>query len=134
LSKDHSGFSTSGSSVYTFNTNTLSARTRGSATAEFALTLPTLVIVLALVAAFLVGTVQSIRCQEAAREIARALAAQDVSDYEVIARTIAGSTAGLEITEEGEFVRVKVTAQIFHLPLGLIPPVIQGEVMTYSVG
>jgi predicted hydrocarbon binding protein len=91
-------------------------------------------IVLALVAAFLVATVQSIRCQEAAREIARALAAEDVSNYEVIAQTIAGSTAGLEITEEGEFMRVKVTAQIFHLPLGLIPPVIQGEVLTYGDG
>jgi hypothetical protein len=87
-----------------------------------------------LVTAFLIGTVQNIRCQEAAREVARALAAEDVTNYEVIAKTIAGSTAGLEITKDGEFTRVKVTAQIFHLPLGLIPPVIQGEVITYNSG
>ena len=88
------------------------AREAGFVTAETAVVLPVLVALTAvLVWGVLVGAAQ-IRCVDAAREAARAAARGDPAGQVMgVAQAVAPAGARIEVSEQGESVRVVVSAE-----------------------
>ena len=98
------------------------AECRGAVTAEFAVALPSVVLLLALLLAGSAAGVTQLRVEEAARGGARALArgaaAGEVGD---IVRRLAGETAGSEVTLDGGWLRVTVSGRVPGAVGTLIP-------------
>lgn len=91
-------------------------RDRGSVTAEVALALPAIVLVLlALLGATAVGTAQ-LRCADAARAAAReaALGQADAGVVQV-AQSIAGVESDVSVVRDGAWVRVRVGRTVLAL-------------------
>jgi Flp pilus assembly protein TadG len=92
-------------------------RSRGSVTAEFAVVLPVLVILLAAVLAAGAAGVAKLRCIDAARSAARLAARHEPSSVALDAARSAGPQgASVQLSTVGELVRVQVTARV-RLPL-----------------
>jgi hypothetical protein len=98
------------------------AACRGAVTAEFAVALPSVVLVLSLLLAGSAAGVTQLRFEEAARGGARALA-RGAAAGEVggIVRRLAGETAGAEVTDDGEWHRVTVSGRVPGAVGALIP-------------
>ncbi|WP_116449622.1 TadE family type IV pilus minor pilin [Blastococcus litoris] len=89
-------------------------------TAETAVVLPVLLLVLAGVVAAVVVVGAQLRCVDAAREGARAAArGEDAASVAALVRRAAPEGAVTRVGTEGEEVRVTVTARI--APLGPVP-------------
>jgi Flp pilus assembly protein TadG len=93
------------------------SRTRGSVTAEFAVLLPGMALLLAAVLAAGSAATAQLRCIDAARSAAR-LAARHESQSSVLAagRSAAPAGALIQVSEAGDQVRAQVRAEI-SLPL-----------------
>lgn len=95
---------------------------RGAVTAEFAVALPGVLLLLALLLAGAAAGVTQLRLEEAARAGARALArGESPVAVEGIVRTLAGASATAAVTEEGEWLSVTVADKVGG-PLGSTLP------------
>jgi hypothetical protein len=84
---------------------------RGAVTAEFAVALPAVIFLLALLLAGAAAGVTQLRLEEAARAGARAVARGDnTADIDVIVRRLAGQTAGSVVAADGEWISVTVSS------------------------
>lgn len=94
---------------------------RGSVTAEFAVTLPVIVLVIALGAAVLAACGRQVRLQDVAADAARLVARGEpaVRADAVVAQAVAGATVAF--SEHGGLVCAAVTAPA-HLPVPLPVP------------
>lgn len=106
------------------------AETRGAVTAEFAVALPSVVLLLALLLAGSAAGVTQLRVEEAARGGARALArGAGAGEVGEIVRRLAGDTAGAEVTVDGEWHRVTVSGRVPGAVGSLIPWVLSASVL-----
>lgn len=98
-----------------------SGRQRGSVTAELAVALPSLTVLLALLLlAALIGVTQ-LRLEESARSAARALARGDPAATAVAAvRQIAGHDAVVTVSRAGGYVRAEVSIRVSGPLSGLV--------------
>ena len=99
---------------------------RGAVTAEFAVMVPSVVLLLALVLGLTSASVARASCSDAARAVARMLVVERSAPIgagllEATARDIAGPTASVAVEESGDFVRVTVTAAVGRGPGQLLP-------------
>jgi hypothetical protein len=95
---------------------------RGAVTAEFAVALPSVVLLLALLLAGSAAGVTQIRIEEAARGGARALArGAPVGEVGAIVRRLAGETAGSTVALDGEWLGVTVSGRVPG-PVGSLIP------------
>lgn len=86
---------------------------RGSVTAELAVGLPAVVIVLVAVLVLAASALTQLRCADAARAGARAAAiGEDTSEVRATATRVAGSGAQVAVGREGEWVTVSVSAAV----------------------
>jgi Flp pilus assembly protein TadG len=91
---------------------------RGAVTAEFAVVLPAVVALLAMLLAGAAAGVTQLRIEEGARAGARALArGEDPAAVERTVRTLAGGTASASIAAEGGWFSITVTDRVGG-PLG----------------
>lgn len=98
------------------------AACRGAVTAEFAVTLPVVVALLAMLLAGAAAGVTQLRIEEGARSGARALArGEDPATVAQTVRTLAGGTAAATVVAEGEWFNVTVTDRVGG-PLGTSIP------------
>jgi len=98
------------------------AACRGAVTAEFAVTLPVVVALLAMLLAGAAAGVTQLRIEEGARSGARALArGEDPATVEQTVRTLAGGTAAATVAAEGEWFNITVTDRVGG-PLGTSIP------------
>src|SRR4051812_27613022 len=106
---------------------------RGAVTAEFAVALPSVVLLLALLLAGSAAGVAQLRVEEAARGGARALA-RGAAAGEVggIVRRLAGEAAGSEVTVDGEWVGVTVSGRVPGAVGSLIPWALTATAWTRS--
>lgn len=82
---------------------------RGAVTAEFAVALPAVLLLLALLLAGAAAGVTQLRLEEAARAGARALArGEDPAAVQGIVRTLAGTSATASVAADGEWLSVTV--------------------------
>jgi hypothetical protein len=87
-----------------------SENARGAVTAEFAVALPAVLLLLALLLSGAAAGVTQLRLEEAAHAGVRALArGEDAAAVEVIVRTMAGASATASVTADGEWLIVTVT-------------------------
>ncbi len=94
----------------------------GAVTAEFAVALPAVLLLLALLLAGASAGVTQLRLEEAARAGARALArGEDPAAVQGIVRTLAGTSATASVAAEGEWLSVTVAAGVGG-PLGATVP------------
>ncbi|MET3203596.1 MULTISPECIES: TadE family type IV pilus minor pilin [unclassified Arthrobacter] len=95
---------------------------RGAVTAEFAVALPAVLLLLALLLAGASAGVTQLRLEEAARAGARALArGEDPSAVQGIVRTLAGTSATASVAADGEWLSVTVADGVGG-PLGATVP------------
>ena len=99
---------------------------RGAVTAEFAVMVPSVVLMLALVLGLTSASVARASCSDAARAVARMLVVERsapirAGQLEAAARDIAGPSASVAVEEAGDFVRVTVTAAVGRWPGQLLP-------------
>jgi len=92
-------------------------RSTGAVTAEFAVLMPVLVVILSLTLAAGAAGVAKLRCIDAARSAARLAARHESSSTALTAaRSAAPDHASIRLAAGGDLVRVEVTAQV-PLPL-----------------
>ncbi len=95
---------------------------RGAVTAEFAVALPAVLLLLALLLGGAAGGVTQLRLEEAAHAGARALArGEDPGAVESIVRMLAGTSATTSVAAEGEWLSVTVADRVGG-PLGTTVP------------
>jgi hypothetical protein len=95
---------------------------RGAVTAEFAVALPAVLLLLALLLAGSAAGITQLRLEEAARAGARALARGDGdAAVEDIVRRLAGNSASAAVATEGEWLSVTVTGRVGG-PVGSLIP------------
>lgn len=86
---------------------------QGAVTAEFAVALPAVLLLLAMLLAGAASGVTQLRLEEAARAGARALArGEDPAAVEGIVRTLAGMSATASVTADGEWLSVTVADRV----------------------
>jgi Flp pilus assembly protein TadG len=94
------------------------ADSRGAVTAEFAVTLPAVIALLAMLLAGAAAGVTQLRIEEGARAGARALArGEDPAAVERTVRTLAGGTASASVSAEDGWFSITVTDRVGG-PLG----------------
>jgi Flp pilus assembly protein TadG len=94
------------------------ANDRGAVTAEFAVALPAVLLLLAMLLTGAAAGVTQLRLEEGARAGARALArGDDSAAVERIVRTLSGASASAAVAAEGEWLSVTVTDRVGG-PLG----------------
>ncbi|WP_251039926.1 TadE family type IV pilus minor pilin [Arthrobacter sp. ISL-72] len=99
-----------------------SGKDRGAVTAEFAVALPAVLLLLALLLAGSAAGITQLRLEEAARAGARALArGEDAGAVDGIVRQLAGASASSSVVAEGEWLSVTVFARVSG-PVGSIVP------------
>lgn len=99
-----------------------SGASRGAVTAEFAVTLPAVVALLALLLAGAAAGITQLRLEEGARAGARALArGEDPAAVERTVRTLAGGTATASVTAGGGWFTITVSDRVGG-PLGTTIP------------
>lgn len=95
---------------------------RGAVTAEFAVALPAVLLLLAMLLAGAAAGITQLRIEEAARAGARALArGEGTATVESIARRLAGDTATAAVSTQGEWLDVTVSARVGG-PFGAVIP------------
>lgn len=95
---------------------------RGAVTAEFAVALPAVVLLLAMVLAGSAAGVTQLRFEEAARAGARALArGESAADVDRIVRRLAGESAGSAVTSDGDWSSVTVSGRVQSAVGSLVP-------------
>lgn len=95
---------------------------RGAVTAEFAVALPAVVLLLALLLAGSAAGVTQLRLEEAARAGARALArGEDAASVDVIVRRLAGASAASAVASDGEWLSVTVSGKVPGAVGALLP-------------
>ncbi|MBN9102263.1 MULTISPECIES: TadE family type IV pilus minor pilin [unclassified Pseudonocardia] len=93
-------------------------RDRGAVTVEAALALGTLVVFLALALGALAAVTDSLRCVDAARELARFAARGEPERGRAVAARLAPADARFDLTHDGDTVSVEVSAVLLSpLPL-----------------
>jgi Flp pilus assembly protein TadG len=91
---------------------------RGAVTAEFAVALPAVLLLLAMLLTGAAAGVTQLRLEEGARAGARALArGDDSATVERIVRTLSGASASAAVAAEGDWLSVTVTGRVGG-PLG----------------
>ena len=91
---------------------------RGAVTVEAALALSTLVVFLALALGALAAVAESVRCVDAARELARLAARGEPERGRAVAARLAPDGARLDLTRDGDTVSVEVSTELVApLPL-----------------
>lgn len=99
-----------------------SGKDRGAVTAEFAVALPAVLLLLALLLAGSAAGITQLRLEEAARAGARALArGEDAGAVQGIVRQLAGASASSSIVAEGEWLSVTVSGRVSG-PVGSMVP------------
>lgn len=94
----------------------------GAVTAEFAVALPAVLLLLALLLSGAAAGVTQLRLEEAAHAGARALArGEDQAAVEGIVRTMAGASATASVTVDGEWLSVSVADRVGG-PMGATVP------------
>lgn len=94
----------------------------GAVTAEFAVALPAVTLLLALLLAGSAAGVTQLRFEEAARAGARALArGESAGSVEGIVRRLAGESAGLLVVSDGEWLSVTVSGRVPGSVGSLVP-------------
>jgi hypothetical protein len=97
-------------------------KARGAVTAEFAVALPAVLLLLAMLLAGVAAGVTQLRLEEAARAGARALArGESAAAVEGIVRTLAGASATTAVAADGEWLSVTVVDKAGG-PLGSTVP------------
>ena len=95
---------------------------RGAVTAEFAVALPAVLLLLALLLAGSAAGVTQLRLEEAARAGARALArGEDAAAVDAIVRRLAGNTASSAVASGGGWLSVTVSARVPGAVGSLLP-------------
>lgn len=95
---------------------------RGAVTAEFAVALPAVLLLLALLLAGSAAGVTQLRLEEAARAGARALArGDDAAAVDVIVRRLAGNAAASTVASDGEWLSVTVSGRVPGAVGSLLP-------------
>ena len=100
----------------------------GAVTAEFATVLPAVVAVAVLLLCLTRTVAVSISCQDAASAAARAVVAGGGSaDPSAAARTVAGQSITVNVSDEAGRVTVVTSCPVIPDPLGVLPTKVEGR-------
>lgn len=118
----------------------LRASDRGAITAEFAVVLPTIMLVAAILLSLGSAVMTRLSCQNAAGAAARVISSSLQADSDARARAVraaksaASSSATVTLKDQNQGVRgvaVSVSCPVFPGPLGIIPARVSGEAVGF---
>lgn len=104
--------------------NSQESLSRGAVTAELAVGLPAVVLLLAAVLTGVAAGVTQLRVEEAARAAAREVMRGDSAEAEAVARRIAGAEARVSVSVDGQWLRVEVGSAVAAPLLDRLPLVL----------
>lgn len=100
----------------------------GAVTAEFAVILPAVILIMVVLLALVRTVTVSMTCQDAAAVAMRELiVVADESDPVGAAQAVAGSGADVAVQRGGETVRVSVSCPVLPDPLGVLPTTVTAD-------
>ncbi|AKV56150.1 hypothetical protein AB656_05185 [Bifidobacterium actinocoloniiforme DSM 22766] len=106
----------------------LSRGDSGSVTAEFAVVLPAVVAVAALLLGLTQTVCVSLSCQDAARSAAREVVIhRGEGDPSGVASRVAGGSAATSLERSDQQVKVSVSCPVLSTPLGVLPGRVNGS-------
>lgn len=105
---------------------------RGSATAEFSVVLPAIVVLTLLVLSLGRAVLVRVECQDAARAGAREVATAQSFTSQTRQKALAAieaisASSSATLLEEGNKVRVSVACKLLPGPMGIFPAAVHGE-------
>lgn len=102
---------------------------RATVTAEFAVILPAVVVMSALLFSSARAVVVGMECQDAARAVAREMvvAGSPGGDPHAVASTVAGPGVSVEVSVDEDVVRVATSCPVMPGPLDLLPVAVTGH-------
>ena len=100
---------------------------RGAVTAELAVGLPAVVLLLAAVLTGVAAGATQLRVEEAARAAAREIMRGDADEAEAAARRIPGPGARITVTADGEWTRVEIGTSVAAPLLDRLPLELTGS-------
>ncbi|MCQ1999668.1 TadE family type IV pilus minor pilin [Arthrobacter zhaoxinii] len=106
-------------------------RERGAATAEFAVALPAIVLVLVGGLTGISAGVTQLRLEEAARAAAREIMRADPAAAEAAVERLAGTSAQLVLSEEGQWTAVEVRSVLSLPVLSLLPLELSADAVAF---
>lgn len=107
------------------------ARERGAVTAEFAVALPAVVLVLVGGLTGIAAGVTQLRLEEAARAAARELMRADPVAAEAAVDRLAGTSSHLVLSEEGQWTNVEVRSTVSFPVLNLLPLELSADAVAF---
>lgn len=107
------------------------AADRGAVTAEFAVALPAIVLVLAAGLTGIAAGVTQLRLEEAARAAAREVMRADNSAAQAAASRLAGPSAQLVLSAEGPWITVEVRSPLSFPLLGRLPLELSADAVAF---
>lgn len=106
---------------------------RGSATAEFAVVLPAVMVLAVLLLSLTRVSMVSMACQDAANQVARVMVSQsDADSARRVAASVVGEEASVTIGESSGMTEVVVSCPVMPGPLGVLPTHVEGR--AYGLG
>lgn len=109
------------------------ARERGSVTAELAVGLPVVILLLAAVLAFGAASTAHLRAMDAARAGARAIAiGESVATASLAVSRVGGDDAAVSFSTSGDWVTARVTKPLAGGPLRLLPVQVSAEATAWK--
>lgn len=101
---------------------------RGSATAEFAMTLPAVMALAVLLLSLGRVSMVSMACQDAANQVARiAVTGADSESMGQVVAGVAGGGASFAMNESADMVEATVVCPVLPGPLGVLPAQVEGH-------
>lgn len=101
----------------------------GVATAEFAVVMPVVVIMAALLLYAARACVVQLECQDAASNVARELIINESADTQVIAQASTGSSIHVQLSTIGNRIEVTTTCTVLADPLDVLPGTVRGHAL-----
>ena len=106
-------------------------RDHGAVTAEFAVALPAIVLVLAAGLTGMAAGITQLRLEEAARAAAREVMGADPAAAEAAVNRVAGASAQLSMSTEGRWVTVEVSSSLSLPLLDLLPLELSADAVAF---
>jgi uncharacterized protein (UPF0333 family) len=120
--------------------NVLAGKSRGSVTAEFAVIMPVVVVIIGIILSVFAAVSTTIRCQNTANHIAQQLVAKKYDtgstfgvDIASLVHSGVSNDAVWDVSEGSPYVKVRIRSNISIGPVQIIPISVSGEALGYIV-
>ncbi|MDR3128163.1 MAG: pilus assembly protein [Bifidobacteriaceae bacterium] len=115
-------------------------KSQGSVTAEFAILMPVVTLIIGIILSVFAAVSTNIRCQNTANHVAQQLVAEKYASGSTLAVDVAGlvysgvnNKASWEVINQSPYIKIIIRSKVFIGPIQIIPIEVTGEAFGYIV-